>query len=304
MRPNPARTSTPRVSSRTRTTESPERGNSEKCCHARASGAACSRRRVRRNALGAAACRHHRQNREHRADRGPAAAVTRSARWHCSRRCRWVQARSSRLGPRVWHGWGWLGSRSHCVLERIAVSRLETRRPRAVGQVPTEPPSRNRLQSRMSPHLAGLLLAIVPLLRAIAQGDPLTSPECQAARAELDQAIEQAGAGRAPGDRLGRRTRTRRRCVPGRQRSRPRALRCPRSAAAGAAARHYQRPRLVAAETGTAPPPLAIPRPTVITTCDPSGCWDSEGRRLNSAPPALMGPRGLCSGTGSVVNCP
>jgi hypothetical protein len=53
-----------------------------------------------------------------------------------------------------------------------------------------------------------------------------------------------------------------------------------------------------------APPPLAIPRPSIITTCDASGCWDSEGRRLNNAGPTLMGPHGLCSGSGNIVNCP
>lgn len=51
-------------------------------------------------------------------------------------------------------------------------------------------------------------------------------------------------------------------------------------------------------------PPLAIPRPATITTCDPGGCWDSEGRRLNHMGPLLMGPRGLCSLQGGTVNCP
>ncbi|MDP3759445.1 MAG: hypothetical protein Q8R01_02870 [Ramlibacter sp.] len=52
------------------------------------------------------------------------------------------------------------------------------------------------------------------------------------------------------------------------------------------------------------PPPLAIPRPTVITTCDPAGCWDSEGRRLNNMGPLLMGPRGPCTVQGGVATCP
>lgn len=52
------------------------------------------------------------------------------------------------------------------------------------------------------------------------------------------------------------------------------------------------------------PPPLAIPRPTVITTCDPAGCWDSEGRRLNHMGPLLVGPRGACTVQGGLVNCP
>ena len=55
----------------------------------------------------------------------------------------------------------------------------------------------------------------------------------------------------------------------------------------------------------TAPaPPAATPRPAVITTCDPAGCWDSDGRRLNQVGPLLMSPRGPCTTHGGVVNCP
>ena len=52
------------------------------------------------------------------------------------------------------------------------------------------------------------------------------------------------------------------------------------------------------------PPPLPVPRPTAITTCDPAGCWDSEGRRLNQMGPLLVGPGGVCTGAGGIVNCP
>jgi hypothetical protein len=69
-------------------------------------------------------------------------------------------------------------------------------------------------------------------------------------------------------------------------------------------------PALVPAVPPTAPatatpaPPLVIPRPTVITTCDSAGCWDSEGRRLNSMGPLLMSPRGPCTLQGGFANCP
>jgi hypothetical protein len=54
----------------------------------------------------------------------------------------------------------------------------------------------------------------------------------------------------------------------------------------------------------TPAPALVIPRPTVITTCDPGGCWDSEGRRLNSMGPLLMSPRGPCTVQSGIANCP
>ncbi|TFZ08117.1 hypothetical protein [Ramlibacter humi] len=56
-----------------------------------------------------------------------------------------------------------------------------------------------------------------------------------------------------------------------------------------------------------APPPPAtvtIERPTVLTHCDPGGCWDSDGRRLNRAGAVLMGPRGACATAGATVHCP
>ena len=156
----------------------------------------------------------------------------------------------------------------------------------------------------MSRIITALLLAIVPAL-AHAQADPLASPECLAARAELEQALNDADGQRgASAERL---TRARAKAA---------------AACLGRGDGTRQRfgapepPRVVTPPLITdgrapplpkmegAPPPLAIPRPTVITTCDASGCWDSEGRRLNNAGAVLMGPRGLCSGTGNTVNCP
>ena len=53
-----------------------------------------------------------------------------------------------------------------------------------------------------------------------------------------------------------------------------------------------------------APPAPPAPRPAVITTCDPAGCWDSDGRRLNQMGPLLMSPRGPCTPQGGLANCP
>jgi hypothetical protein len=60
----------------------------------------------------------------------------------------------------------------------------------------------------------------------------------------------------------------------------------------------------------TAPPlPATAPRqaaPLVsITSCDQAGCWASDGSRLQRAGPnVLVGPRGMCTTSGSVLLCP
>lgn len=54
-------------------------------------------------------------------------------------------------------------------------------------------------------------------------------------------------------------------------------------------------------------PAVTIPRPVapvVITSCDPNGCWASDGSRLNRLGGSLVGPRGICSVQGSLLNCP
>ena len=60
--------------------------------------------------------------------------------------------------------------------------------------------------------------------------------------------------------------------------------------------------------TLTPPPPAAPPQaaPLVsITSCDPAGCWASDGSRLQRAgPDTLLGPRGMCTTSGTVLLCP
>ena len=51
-------------------------------------------------------------------------------------------------------------------------------------------------------------------------------------------------------------------------------------------------------------PPVAIPRASVITSCDAGGCWDSDGARLQRSGPNLIGPRGPCTPQGTLFNCP
>jgi hypothetical protein len=53
--------------------------------------------------------------------------------------------------------------------------------------------------------------------------------------------------------------------------------------------------------------PVPVPRPAapiVVTTCDATGCWTSDGRRLDRAGPNLLGPRGLCTLQGALLQCP
>jgi hypothetical protein len=56
-----------------------------------------------------------------------------------------------------------------------------------------------------------------------------------------------------------------------------------------------------------AAPPAAVPAPrapVAITACDAVGCWSSDGTRLQRVGPDLLGPRGFCTTTAGVLNCP
>jgi hypothetical protein len=54
------------------------------------------------------------------------------------------------------------------------------------------------------------------------------------------------------------------------------------------------------------PAPVARPAPPVtLGACDATGCWTSDGTRLQRAgPDMLLGPRGICTLSGAVVQCP
>ena len=51
-------------------------------------------------------------------------------------------------------------------------------------------------------------------------------------------------------------------------------------------------------------PPQAAPPVLSLVTCDATGCWASDGTRLQRSGTLLLGPRGYCSAVGSVLNCP
>lgn len=153
---------------------------------------------------------------------------------------------------------------------------------------------------------ASLALAAAALLTlpvtAGASDDPLQAPRCVRARAELDAALAAPDAVHSARLEHARRA-ARHECLGTDSGERQRS---------GAPFPAQVVPPTVAAEPRAhapapltpPPPPLKVPRPTVITTCDAAGCWDSEGRRLNQMGPMLVGPRGVCTQVGGVVSCP
>lgn len=63
-------------------------------------------------------------------------------------------------------------------------------------------------------------------------------------------------------------------------------------------------PRRVLPAAPVAPPLKQTAPPVTITACDPTGCWASDGSRLPRMGTNLLGPRGLCSVQGTLLNCP
>lgn len=146
--------------------------------------------------------------------------------------------------------------------------------------------------------------------------DPLNTPQCRAARTRLDVATA-AATGRSDASARAlqaARERVANTCFgraadsahnPGD--SAGSGLRAPQPAVAvppvaGAAAAPSLSPP--APSPAPLPPPLALPRAAVITQCDPTGCWDSSGRRLNRVGPGLAGPGGPCTVQGNSAMCP
>lgn len=65
-------------------------------------------------------------------------------------------------------------------------------------------------------------------------------------------------------------------------------------------------PSAVSAKPGvlqSPPPPVQLSPLRTITQCDPSGCWTSDGVRLNRLGPLLVGPPGACTVQSGVLSC-
>jgi hypothetical protein len=63
-------------------------------------------------------------------------------------------------------------------------------------------------------------------------------------------------------------------------------------------------PSVSAAAPALAPVLPVQPTLVTITTCDPGGCWASDGSRLQRFGPNLVGPRGVCTVQASQLHCP
>ncbi|MBL8359268.1 MAG: hypothetical protein JNN18_02160 [Rubrivivax sp.] len=158
--------------------------------------------------------------------------------------------------------------------------------------------------------VAATLVAAVPARAAGTDGDPLRAPACREALAALERAEREAPAPPAEGA----------------SGAMPAALTAARRQAAQVClagppdpprpAQPSMRPPIAVPLATVAParPPPSVPGPTMavpaprapvtITACDTTGCWASDGTRLQRAGPQLLGPRGLCSTAGALLNCP
>lgn len=145
-------------------------------------------------------------------------------------------------------------------------------------------------------------------------GDPLATPSCRQALQQLERHEAAASAARRGNDQPIEPTA--RAAIAAAQRDASTAcLRgapdpiTPHSLPAPISVTPIEAPRRVEPLRGPAVPAPAVQpvrpvQPTTITTCDALGCWTHDGTRLQRAGPNLLGPRGLCSGTGPVVACP
>lgn len=179
---------------------------------------------------------------------------------------------------------------------------------------------------RMNPRcvrrgLLWLVLATAAGAASAQPADPLKTPECRAARTRLDVAMTAAVGRSGPSARAlqAARTRVARVCFDrepdsAQEPSHHTAQDSRQDTAQDARAPYppVQVPPVTGAVAAparhgapvAADPPVALPRAAVITQCDPTGCWDSTGRRLNRVGPGLAGPGGPCMVQGNAAMCP
>ena len=148
-----------------------------------------------------------------------------------------------------------------------------------------------------------LALIVFAYASAQAQGntDLMRTPECVSARKQLDQVLDKGG----PRERLDEvRQQAAQKCLGLKAAPLPdnRFLAPPVSVEP---IRLRSEPSLSMATPATPSlPPVAVPRPPVITICDAAGCWDAAGARYNQQGPLLLGPHGICTQQGGSMNCP
>lgn len=138
--------------------------------------------------------------------------------------------------------------------------------------------------------------------------DPLKSVECtqaldalQAREAAMRPAREPRGAPSEAAARAGLqpyRQRVARECL-GKEDLAPE--RAPRAPIAVSPVTSPSPARLPAREP--MPPAVTLPPLRTVTQCDPSGCWTSDGLRLNRLGPVLVGPPGACTVQSGLLSC-
>ncbi|MFC5500589.1 hypothetical protein ACFPOE_23805 [Caenimonas terrae] len=156
---------------------------------------------------------------------------------------------------------------------------------------------------RLAIHCALACSAALPVL-AQGNADLMKTPACLAARQQLDAALAASG----PRERLAAaRERAALACFGVKPAAPPEGRFVPPPVAT--------EPIRLRPETALAPPPAAraqpaplpqlpVPRAPAVTTCDAAGCWDSNGTHYDRQGPVLLGPRGVCTMQGGVMNCP
>jgi len=149
--------------------------------------------------------------------------------------------------------------------------------------------------------------------------DPFSAPACVQARADLDAArvaltapatttaqSQQLKQARRAVARicLGEAAARERTPGPSRERTPGRMAQAPLSVVTPAAPPASEAGSQPAPPTAGWPGPASPnPPPPVLTACDASGCWHSNGRRLERAGPLLLGPDGPCTAPAELLNC-
>ena len=148
-----------------------------------------------------------------------------------------------------------------------------------------------------------LCAVILAYASAQAQGttDLMRTPECLVARKQLEQVLDTGG----PRDRLDEvRQQAAQKCLGLKAAPLPENRFLPPPVSVEPI-RLRSEPSLSMATPATPSlPPVAVPRPPVITICDAAGCWDAAGARYNQQGPLLLGPHGICTQQGGSMNCP
>lgn len=159
------------------------------------------------------------------------------------------------------------------------------------------------LPHRLAPFAIGLAaLGFVPA-QAQDSTDLMRTPECAVARRQLEAVLAAGG----PRDRLDAvRRQAALLCLGVEVPPQPESRSVPPPASLDAI---RLRPETALRPAAAPPaPPFAPspppPGPSVITTCDATGCWDASGARYDQQGPVLFGPRGVCTQQNGLLNCP